>query len=90
MIAIPRDLEPLVPCRNGDPEAWFPERRAVAGDPGYARALCMGCPLRAECLDAELEAMRHKHGTHGIFGGTTEDERRQTLRIERRTLAGAQ
>ena len=61
-------------CRPGvAPEGvtWFP----VRGDINAARAakaVCMGCPVRQRCLDY---AIAHNE-RHGVWGGTTPDERR--------------
>ncbi len=37
-----------------------------------AKAVCSGCPVRVECLEFALEP----HQEAGIWGGTSEDERR--------------
>ncbi len=58
-------------CR-GMEDALFPEGK----DQKRARAVCMGCPVRAECL---AEALDHRI-EWGVWGGLTERERRQLLR----------
>jgi hypothetical protein len=65
-------------CRGADPELFFPTaeasplyERAVAA----AKAVCAGCPVRAECLDFAFAAL-----PCGIAGGLTEDERRDVAR----------
>ena len=41
-----------------------------------ARAICVSCPVREECLNYALE-----HGIqHGVWGGTSERERRRMRR----------
>jgi hypothetical protein len=62
-------------CRGVDPELFYP----VAEDgPPYeeqvaaAKAVCAGCPVRAECLAFALVAL-----PHGIAGGMTPAERRR-------------
>ncbi len=40
-----------------------------------AKCICLGCPVRRECLDF---AMRVRE-PHGIWGGMTEAERRHLL-----------
>ncbi|CEG93513.1 WhiB family transcriptional regulator [Propionibacterium freudenreichii] len=58
-------------CR-GMNDALFPEGR----DQKRAKTVCMGCPVRAQCL---AEALDH-HIEWGVWGGMTERERRQLLR----------
>lgn len=58
-------------CRGADPDLFFPERgQSVAP----ARELCDRCPVRAECLDVGLGER------FGIWGGTSERERRHLRR----------
>jgi WhiB family redox-sensing transcriptional regulator len=64
-------------CRDLDPELWFPvgisgPALAQASD---AIAVCLDCPVIAECLTWALDAL-----PHGVAGGMTEDERRATKR----------
>jgi len=62
-------------CLGLDPNLFFPERGASVD---AAKRVCMSCPVRAECLEfALVEVVKH-----GIFGGTSEHERRR-LRRER-------
>lgn len=68
-------------CRGEDPELFFP-----VGSPGpvleqiaAAKALCAKCPVRAACLRFALETGQG----YGIWGGLTEDERRNLRRRER-------
>ena len=62
-------------CLGLDPNLFFPERGASVD---AAKRVCMSCPVRAECLEfALVEVVKH-----GIFGGTSERERRR-LRRER-------
>ncbi|MDK9302545.1 WhiB family transcriptional regulator [Propionibacterium freudenreichii] len=58
-------------CR-GMNDALFPEGR----DQKRAKTVCMGCPVRAQCL---AEALDHRI-EWGVWGGMTERERRQLLR----------
>lgn len=66
-------------CAFHDPEDWFPGvgRATARGD--RALAICrFECPVREECL---AEALSHGVARqHGIWGGTTERQRRKTLR----------
>jgi WhiB family redox-sensing transcriptional regulator len=61
-------------CRDTDPNLFFP-----VGTTGFAlmqidraRQVCDECPVRVDCLDYALETNQDS----GIWGGTTEDERR--------------
>lgn len=67
-------------CAQTDPEAFFPEK---GGSPRPAKAVCAGCPVRAECLAFALEHDER----FGVWGGLSERERR-VLRTGR-AAAGA-
>ena len=61
-----------------DPDQWFP----VAKDLLMAReeaadaiAVCVACPVRAECLEYSLRNGLD-FGVHGVWGGMVEGERR--------------
>ena len=60
-------------CRQVDPELFFPI--AVTGPAARqaeaAKAVCGPCAVRANCLSYALKAM-----PEGIWGGTTQEERR--------------
>lgn len=45
-----------------------------------AKSICAACPVRAECLTYALETRQHE----GIWGGTTEIERRAIARALRK------
>lgn len=56
-------------CRDRDPDAFFPvtpegEREAIR--------VCMGCPVRMDCLEFAIEARIR----FGVWGGMTEKQRR--------------
>lgn len=61
-------------CRREDPEVFFPLGSGPASDfdRATAKRICLGCPVRTECLEF---ALAHGLG-HGIFGGLDEHERR--------------
>ena len=64
-------------CRGTDPELWFPSR----GDSTtQQKAICAGCPVRAQCLEHAIVNVE----SFGIWGGTSERERRR-IRAARRT-----
>lgn len=59
-------------CRGGDPDALFVQGAAQ----NRAKLVCMGCPVRTECL---ADALDHRV-EFGVWGGMTERERRALLR----------
>lgn len=65
-------------CRDEDPELFFPVSQVGPGarQAAEAKAVCARCPVRAECLGYALDNALD----HGIFGGTTESERRALTR----------
>ena len=65
-------------CRQADPELFFPIAAATgpaARQAEAAKAVCRPCAVRADCLSYALKAM-----PDGIWGGTTQEERR-TARV---------
>jgi WhiB family redox-sensing transcriptional regulator len=60
-------------CRGADTEIFYP---ASHDEEAEALALCATCPVRAQCLE---DALRNRE-THGIWGGTTPEERRRIRR----------
>jgi WhiB family transcriptional regulator, redox-sensing transcriptional regulator len=64
-------------CLRLDPDLFFPVSTSGASltDIEAARRVCQGCPVAAPCLRWALELGQ----VSGIWGGTTEEERR-TLR----------
>jgi WhiB family redox-sensing transcriptional regulator len=64
-------------CRHADPELFFPESstRSSVGQVAQAKAVCAGCGVRRECLHFAFATRQ----SHGVWGGTTEEER-QTAR----------
>lgn len=65
------------PC-EGRWDDWFDP--SEAGQQARA-ADCTACPVRTECLDHALE----QREMHGVWGGTTERERRQMIARRRQT-----
>jgi WhiB family redox-sensing transcriptional regulator len=69
-------------CRDQDPELFFPvsDMGPGARQAKLAKAVCARCPVRAQCLEYALD-----NGLdHGIYGGTTESERRALRRTVRK------
>lgn len=66
-------------CSSADPEAWFPTTGMSAAP---AKQVCNGrrgvppCPVRERCLAWALE----KDEGFGVWGGTSERERRKLKR----------
>jgi len=65
-------------CRDTDPELFFP-----IGTTGQAllqisraKSVCDECPVSVDCLEFAIETNQDT----GIWGGTSEDERRQIRR----------
>jgi WhiB family redox-sensing transcriptional regulator len=66
-------------CGGVDAALFFPE---TDDDPAFeAKAVCAECPVRIACLD---HAMGNGEKA-GVWGGTTERERRRILRQRRQT-----
>lgn len=65
-------------CAETDPEAFFPELGANEGTVAEAVAVCRKCPVLPPCL-----AWAVKHEKHGVWGGTTPNQRKALRRPER-------
>jgi WhiB family transcriptional regulator, redox-sensing transcriptional regulator len=82
------DWRSLGACRHEDPELFFP---IVQSGPGLsqisrAKAVCARCQVQADCLSFALETVQD----YGVWGGTSEEERRAMRRSRiRRARAGA-
>lgn len=68
-------------CKNADSTIFFPpEREQWQGGPAWdsseAKAICATCTVRAECLAHALADPLE----YGVWGGTTETERRRMRR----------
>lgn len=59
-------------CRDADPDELF----VRGAEQNRAKVVCMGCPVRTECLAEALD----NRIDFGIWGGMTERERRALLR----------
>ncbi len=62
----------LPPPRTADPDELF----VTGAAQNRAKAVCMGCPVRTECLADALD----NRVEFGVWGGMTERERRALLR----------
>jgi WhiB family transcriptional regulator, redox-sensing transcriptional regulator len=65
-------------CIDTDTEFFFPAgvTGAALDQAERAKAVCASCPVREQCLDWALATGQDP----GIWGGLTEDERRQRRR----------
>ncbi len=68
----PQDWSALSACRGTDPDELF----VTGAAQNRAKAVCMGCPVRTECLSDALD----NRVEFGVWGGMTERERRALLR----------
>ena len=63
-----------VPCRQSDPEAWWPDKKSVDGPAArMAVQACWRCPAREPCGDYALAAGERE----GIWAEMLPDERRE-------------
>lgn len=67
-------------CRGQSVELFYSLDEA---DIERALALCAGCPVREPCL----EVATAEREQFGVWGGTTEAQRRRAMRRERRQRA---
>lgn len=65
-------------CRGLDPEIFFPES---VEEEDLALGICASCGVRVACLEHAL-ARREKVG---VWGGTTDKDRRRIIRQRRRS-----
>jgi len=74
-------METKLPCTTQDPDLWFP---VGTGSPAIlqaekAKAHCHLCSIEEACLQWALD----QNEMDGVWGGTTEAERRE-MRLTRR------
>ncbi|WP_399894327.1 WhiB family transcriptional regulator [Streptomyces sp. BBFR51] len=86
------DWRELASCREGDPDLFFPIGSGSSGPSliqiDEAKAVCQRCPVMDKCLNWAIGA----EPVEGIWGGTTESERRAIRRRSARrarTTVGA-
>lgn len=73
--AEPRTWRLSALCAQVDPELFFPDK----GEPARAALrVCAACPVRVQCLEDALTGDQR----YGVWGGTTEIQRRR-LRKQR-------
>jgi WhiB family redox-sensing transcriptional regulator len=74
---------PRAACRSADPELFFPVSGAgpSVAQIAEAKTVCARCEVRGECLAFALATRQ----LHGIWGGTSPEER-TVLRNKARTV----
>lgn len=72
-------------CKDLDANLFFPagETGPAAIQIQQAKAICRNCEVAEKCLEFALAT----HQDYGIWGGTTEEERREIRRAWRRRKA---
>lgn len=69
------DWREAASCRDTDPDLFFPigSTGAAIEQIESAKAVCRQCPSQTECLEFALATNQEA----GVWGGTSEDERRK-------------
>lgn len=67
-------------CRDMPPDLFFPRYEA---EEEIALRACGGCAVRETCLAYAIE---HRID-HGVWGGATEEQRRQLRRVARQSTS---
>ena len=72
------DWRSLALCRDTDPTLFFPvgTTGAALDQIAAAKSVCVQCAARADCLEFALETNQD----NGVWGGLSEEERRQIRR----------
>ncbi|XCB31056.1 WhiB family transcriptional regulator [Arcanobacterium hippocoleae] len=68
-------------CAQTDPDIFYPEK---GGSTAPATSICQGCGVRAECLEYAIK----NDIRHGIWGGTSDNDRKRISR-ERKLAQGS-
>lgn len=80
LVLTARDWRTRAACRDKDPELFFPlatpDTDAGERQVAEARAVCISCTVRVECLRFALATLPGD----GIWAGTTADERKTARR----------
>jgi len=67
-------------CKGIDADIFYPATEDES-DAAQAKAVCAECPVRQACLEYALAHREHE----GIWGGSTERERRRIIRQRRKS-----
>ena len=62
LIGAPLGVDLDLPCQANDPDLWFADAPDALEQ---AKALCVACPIKAECLAGALA----RHEPWGVWGG---------------------
>jgi WhiB family redox-sensing transcriptional regulator len=78
----PEDWRALGACRDEDPDLFFPitSKGPSARQVNLAKAVCGRCRVQRKCLRFALETRQDQ----GVWGGTTEEERKLMRRAQAR------
>jgi WhiB family redox-sensing transcriptional regulator len=63
-------------CAQVGADFWHPERGGITDSVRAAKKVCMGCPVKQECLDYALR----RDERFGVWGGLTAQQRRRLKR----------
>lgn len=72
----PVDWREAAACLHEDPDVFYPAGRAARGLVAHAQAVCATCPVMEACGNWALATGEQ----WGIWGGMSENRRRQILR----------
>ncbi|MDF1594847.1 MAG: WhiB family transcriptional regulator [Acidimicrobiia bacterium] len=76
LVEIGREWRELAACAGREDDLFFPVNEAEKSFVNAAKAVCAGCPVKADCLAYAIETGQ----TEGIWGGLTSMERRMERR----------
>lgn len=63
-------------CKEHPPSTFFPSDGVGVE---VAKRICATCPVATKCLEYALD----NHIDHGVWGGTSERQRRRMLKVRR-------
>lgn len=63
----------MAKCNGTSPELFFP---AIEAEQEVVKQFCTACPVRQDCLEYALKTRQD----HGVWGGTTEADRRRIIK----------
>jgi WhiB family redox-sensing transcriptional regulator len=69
-------------CSEVGGDFWFPEQNGIAVELQMAKKICSSCTHKTECLEWALD-----NEDFGIWGGTTNLERRKIKKLRRKKSA---
>lgn len=73
-------------CTNKDPELFFPTFSTTPREIAEAKSTCKRCPVLAECRRWALD---NGSQVYGIWGGTTDQERKDARAAKRAAARAA-